>query len=232
MCGGRVAECSLSSGLLKRFHPERRVPDDAWVACDVGGALWLCRDRVVQLLGASSSPPASRLVPLTTYPGIEGPPSLSPDGNQVTFERNGDIFVKQVDGEALVQLTSTAAPGTRSGVVPRRSPDRVHARGRGHLRRSHRSAAAERKVADTRAALLLKTMAWTPDSPSLVISEMTSSICASLFVISIETGQKTRLTSPPEPSIGDGWPAVSPDGRTVAFARYSQDTSANIHLCR
>ena len=62
------------------------------------------------------------------------------------------------------------------------------------------------------------------------ISEMTSPICASLFVISIATGQKTRLTSPPEPSIGDGWPAVSPDGRTVAFARYSQDTSANIYL--
>jgi len=37
----------------------------------------------------------------------EGPPSLSPDGNQVTFERDGDIFVKQVDGEALVQLTKT-----------------------------------------------------------------------------------------------------------------------------
>ena len=57
-----------------------------------------------------SSPPASRLVPLTTYPGIEGPPSLSPDGNQVTFERGADIFVKQVDSEALVQLTKTALP--------------------------------------------------------------------------------------------------------------------------
>jgi TolB protein len=44
---------------------------------------------------------------LTTYPGIEGPPSLSPDGNLVVFERSGVIFVKQVDGEALMQLTGT-----------------------------------------------------------------------------------------------------------------------------
>ena len=88
----------------------------------------------------------------------------------------------------------------------------------------------ERKVADTRVPLLLKTIAWTPDARSLVTSEMTSPICASLFVISIETGEKTRLTSPPEPSIGDGWPAVSPDGKSVAFARYSQDTSANVYV--
>jgi len=95
---------------------------------------------------------------------------------------------------------------------------------------------ARRQPGDVRARrrhrvpLLLKTMAWTPDARSLVVSEMTSPICASLFVISIATGQKTRLTSPPEPSIGDGWPAVSPGGSTVAFARYSQDTSANIYL--
>ena len=67
-------------------------------------------------------------------------------------------------------------------------------------------------------ALHLKTIAWTPDARSLVVSEMTSPICASLFVVSIATGQKTRLTSPPEPSIGDGWPAVSPDGSRVAYS--------------
>jgi hypothetical protein len=31
----------------------------------------------------------------------------------------------------------------------------------------------ERKVADTRVPLLLKTIAWTPDARALVISEMT-----------------------------------------------------------
>jgi len=199
----------------------------AWVPATLvvlllGGLLWFTVVR-------SSSPPAARLLPLTTYPGIEGPPSLSPDGNQVAFERNGDIFVKQVDSEALAQLTRTAEPEQ----APAWSPDGrqiAFSRAGEAIFVMSPLGGAERKIANTKAAVLLKTMAWTPDSSSLVVSELTSSICASLFVISIETGQKTRLTRPPEPSIGDGWPAVSPDGRTVAFARYSQDSSPNIHI--
>ena len=201
----------------------------AWLVVTAAVA-FLALSGIVWLVGARRSPPpVSRLVPLTTYPGIEGPPSLSPDGNQVTFERGGDIFVKQVDGEALVQLTSSAVPEH----APAWSPDGrqiAFTRAAEGIFMTSPLGGGERKVADTRPALLLKTMAWTPDGRSLIVSEMTSQICASLFVISIATGQKTRLTLPPEPSIGDGWPAVSPDGTTVAFARYSQDTSANIYL--
>ena len=204
-----------------------------------GRRVWIVAGAAVVLLGVSTiawlagtrrpALPASSPVPLTTYPGVEGPPSLSPDGNEVTFERNGDIFVKQVDGEALVQLTSTALVD----YAPAWSPDGrqiAFARAGEGIFVISPLGGGERKIAETRAPVLLKTMAWTPDARSLVISELTSPICASLFVISVATGEKTRLTSPPEPSIGDGWPAVSPDGRTVAFARYAQDTSANIYV--
>jgi Tol biopolymer transport system component len=200
---------------------------------------WILGTAVVALLAVSavvwlmdgrrSLLPTARLVPLTTYLGVEGPPSLSPDGNQVTFERDGDIFVKQVDGEALVRLTSTSVPE----YAPAWSPDgrqiAFTRAGEGIFVISPLGG-GERKVAYTRLPLLLKPMAWTPDGRSLVVSELTSSVCASLFVITIETGQRRRLTWAPEPSIGDGWPAVSPDGSTVAFARYSQDTSANVYV--
>src|SRR5262249_2315340 len=63
--------------------------------------------------------PEPVLLPLTTYPGIEGPPSLSPDGSQVAFHKNGDIFVKQVDGEPRVQLTA----GPDNEAAPSWSPD-------------------------------------------------------------------------------------------------------------
>ena len=76
--------------------------------------------------------PLAKLSPLTTYPGVEGAPSLSPDGNQVTFERSGDIFVKQVDGEALVQLTSGS--GIRARMVARWTADRVYSRRRRRVR--------------------------------------------------------------------------------------------------
>jgi Tol biopolymer transport system component len=204
-----------------------------------GRRVWIGAGAVVSVLGVfavawllggrRSALPSSRPVPLTTYPGVEGPPSLSPDGNQVTFERSGDIFVKQVDGEALVQLTSTALPE----YAPAWSPDGrqiAFTRAGEGIFVTSPLGGGERKIADRRTPLLLRTMAWTPDAQSLVVSEMTSPICASLFVVSSVTGRKTRLTSPPEPSIGDGWPSVSPDGRTVAFARYSQDTSANVYI--
>jgi len=41
-----------------------------------------------------------------------------------------------------------------------------------------------------------------------------------LFLLSIETGEKRRLTSPPAQSFGDGDPAFSPDGRTLVFGRF------------
>jgi hypothetical protein len=148
-----------------------------------------------------TAPLPARLMPLTTYPGIEGPPSLSPDGNQVAFERTGDIFVKQVDGEALVQLTHSSLAET----APSWSPDGRQIA----FRRSGEGifvisplGGGERKIAVTNAPLLLNSLAWTPDARSLVVSEMTSPVCASLFVIAVASGEKTRLTAPREPTIG------------------------------
>src|SRR5262245_46443200 len=206
-----------------------RVVPRFWIVASAAAVL-LALSAIVWLLGARRpSLPESRLVPLTTYAGIEGPPSLSPDGNQVTFERNGDIFVKQVDSEALVQITSTALHEYGPAWSPDGRQIAFTREGQGIFVISPLGG-ADRKIADTQVPLLLKTIAWTSDARSLVISEMTSPVCASLFVISVDTGAKRRLTMPPEPSIGDGWPAVSPDGRTVAFARYSQDTSANLYV--
>jgi eukaryotic-like serine/threonine-protein kinase len=200
-----------------------------WVPAAVASAV-LGLTGIVWLAVTQRGPAVvSRLVPLTTYPGEEGPPSLSPDGNQVTFERAGDIFVKQVDGEGLVRLTTTEVGES----APAWSPDGrwiAFTREREGIFVTSPLGGGERKIAETRVPLLLKTIAWTPDSQSLVVSQLTSSICASLFLVSVATGEKSQLTWPPEPSIGDGWPSISPDGTTLAFARYSQDTSANIHI--
>ena len=222
---GVSVDTSDSAEPSPRFRGARRlwiVAGTLAVLLGLGMIAWL-------LAGRRPSPPASRLAPLTTYPGVEGPPSLSPDGNQVAFERGGDIFVKQVDGEALVQITATGVSESSPAWSPDGRQIAFTREGQGILVVSPLGG-VERKIAVTRVPRVLKTMAWTADGRSLVISEMTSPVGASLFVVGIESGEKRRLTTPPEPSIGDGWPAVSPDGKTVAFARYSQDTSANVYV--
>ena len=119
--------------------------------------------------------PEPKLVPLTTYPGFEGAPSLSPDGNEVAFQRNGDIFVKQVDGEAFRQLTNTPAyEGS-----PAWSPDGrqiAFIRDRKEILLISPLGGVERKVAEIRAKqpILPLRMAWTPDSKSLIVSDLTS----------------------------------------------------------
>ena len=68
-------------------------------------------------------------------------------------------------------------------------------------------------------------VSWTPDSNSLVIVDRGSAAePLGLFALSVETGEKWRLTKPPSAELIDAGPAVSPDGSSVVFTR----TSSNI----
>jgi Tol biopolymer transport system component len=218
-------ECELPPAIPPRRSPSSRLGIPAAIASLI---------LVIGLAGFVLRPHPTvppKLVPLTTYPGTEGPPSLSPDGNQVTFHRNGHIFVKQADGEEMIQLTNTSA----ADAAPAWSPDGRHIAfirdGTGIFLISPLGG-GEKRVTETHARPEdnMRLMAWTPDSRSLIISELTSPICASLFSVLVETGEKRRLTWPPEPSTGDRWPSVSPDGKTLAFARFPQDNSPNVHV--
>ena len=63
---------------------------------------------------------------------------------------------------------------------------------------------------------------WSPDGRLLALSERHEPQAPlSIFLASIESLEKRKLTSPPVGSVGDCAPAISPDGRTVAFNRVS-----------
>ena len=52
----------------------------------------------------------------------------------------------------------------------------------------------------------------------------------SIFLLSVETGDKRKLTSPPAEYVGDLSPRFSPDGKTIAFVRTSADLTDEIYL--
>jgi Tol biopolymer transport system component len=65
-----------------------------------------------------------------------------------------------------------------------------------------------------------RNLSWFPDSKGLAVVDHEARVAPNaLFRLSVETGEKQRLTSPPPGSWGDSDPAVSPDGRALVFRR-------------
>jgi serine/threonine protein kinase len=184
-------------------------------------------------------PPASvelRAVPLTSYPGQQYCPALSPDGNRVAFVWNGEkqdsfqIYVIEIGGGTPVRITNH--PG--APVFLAWSPDDRHI---AFLRRVEGDRAAimlvppfggpERKLADTSIATdALFRLSWTPDGKWLAFPARNSPGGPhSIWMLSVDTGERRRLTSPrvaPSAS-GDTVAAFSPDGRMLAFGRVEKD---------
>ena len=197
------------------------------VACVLlGSGVWLV---IARRAAASASPPL-RLITVTTFPGAEGMPSLSPDGNFVAFTWTGpvftdtaDVWVKAVDGDALSRLTDT--PQFHEA-LPSWSPDGrqiAFQRGEGNVSRGvylvSPFGGPERKVVDIGGI-----PSWTPDSRALVMTGRTAAGLPAIFEHVLDTGERRQLTSPPAGFI-DQFPKVSPDGTTLAFARMSVSQS-------
>jgi Tol biopolymer transport system component/DNA-binding winged helix-turn-helix (wHTH) protein len=171
-------------------------------------------------------------VPVTTYPGGETVPTLSPDGTQVAFTWDGDkrdnfdIYVKGIAAEAAHRLTTD--PGLDFGASW--SPD-------GNLIAFLRpltpeatgvfvispSGGVETKVGEVGVAedfLVGPYLAWSRDSKWLFTDDKTANGSYAIFLLSVETGEKRRLTYPPQGSAGDGYPVISPDNKQLAFTRF------------
>ena len=188
-----------------------------------------------------------RPVPLTSYPGMEIAGSFSPDGNQVAFPWTGgntenfDIYVKVVGPGPPLRLTTH--PDWDGS--PAWSPDgRQIAFLRGHPPAGKKMGlylipalgGTERKLAETRVPFtysLGSCLAWSPDSRWLAVCDWAEDSPGrlSVFLLSVDSGERRRLTWPPEDSgIGDIMPTFSPDGRTLAFSRYGSGLRSDLYL--
>ena len=190
--------------------------------------------------GSADRADAWRPVPLTTYPGSERNPAMSPDGQLVAFTWDGptqdnfDIHVKPLGPGAPRRLTVDPA----EDVSPVWSPDGLTI---AFLRRQDgdrqdlilvpASGGLERKLAEVRTSSRLPSLAWSPDGGWLVTSHRESTEeNEALFVVSARSGETRRLTDPPHGFSGDYMPAFSADGRAIAFARLSGWSASEIQL--
>ncbi|MCM3869937.1 MAG: serine/threonine-protein kinase, partial [Pyrinomonadaceae bacterium] len=245
--GQQTKEVQIARATLGGEFPNRKPL--LWTVGVVFGLLLLAAGAwYLSRLMTKPGPPLVALtaIPLTTDMGFEGTPSLSPDGNQVAYSSGGpendnfDIYLKQIGGGPARRLTSDPA----SDEFPAWSPDGrsiAFIRNRGdkmEVLLIPSEGGPERKIAETAADTSTYTfnwtppyLSWTPDSKYLVAPDLASpGEALSLFLFSVATLEKRRLTSPPATTLGDGNPAVSPDGRTLAFARILSPGLPQIHL--
>ncbi len=174
-------------------------------------------------------------------------------------EKDGssDIYVKLIDAETKLQLTNNpadeASPSHRSsasGILPIAqinladeespawSPD---GRSIAFLRQSPEGSGIyiapvlggiERKIGEVFAdAFWPHSLDWAPDGRFLAVEDKNSSQEPfGIFLLSVETGEKRRLTFSPSGLYGDFDAAFSPDGKTIAFRRITGVHVADIYL--
>ena len=219
-----------------RWKPIAKHPFAILVAVAIvllsGASYWLgFRTPIDAVVG-------SRVLPFTTYPGSEGDPSFSPDGDRVAFvwggpkNENRDIYVKQVGTESLRRMTTDP----RRDFSPSWSPNgesiafvRDLNAGQSAVMMISVNEGHERQVAVFRSEhvpLESRWICWHPDGKWLAVAgdQESAGLPAAIYLLSTETGEWKRLTSPPGstslPDLGDTNPAFSADGRSLAFVRF------------
>ncbi len=184
---------------------------------------------------ANSSHPlrASRISKITSFPGDETDPALSPDGRSVAFSWNGengdnfDIYAMPLGGETPTRLTRDP----RKDLSPAWSPDgsqiaflRLDTVSKGSLVVVAARGGPERvlrqiSLRDNIYRALRPLLTWTPDGRGIVYTTLDNETGrAGLFLADLQGPATRKLLSAGEGTLGNTSPAFTRDGKWLAYS--------------
>lgn len=191
----------------------------AGLAVLAGAAVWLVLHAV------PDAAPMLESRPFTSAPWPENQPALSSDGRLVAFVADGShIWVQRSDAESAQQVTN--GPGSERSPAWSPEGDKL-----AFIRMLPGNIAGifvipvpgtgERKWAEmARSGPDMPQLDWSPDGEEFLSSERERATAPQFLVaVSLKTGVKRRITTPPADGLGDSLGIFSPDGRTIAFRR-------------
>ncbi|GEM_PF-1674383 len=153
--------------------------------------------------------------------GTDSHPNLSPDGTQVLFSRDfdnefysGEIYVMNIDGSSIRQLTFLNAVSTR----PKWSPDgsmilfRSWPIGGGvqFLYIMNKDGSNLRQIRPVQSA------DWSPDGSQIIFSNAKNGVF-DIFMMNFDGTNEVNITTGRIPSGEHSNPSISPDGSRIVF---------------
>jgi len=222
----------------------KRWRTSAWILAAVA-ATSLLLAAILVWRWREEAAPGLNPVALTSYPGLEAQPTFSPDGGRVAFTWDGDkgdnlnIYVKQV-GSSGTPLRLTTDPSVDSHPAWSRDDrwiafNRARPDHKNEIRLVPPLAGLERPVTEAKDILDL---CWSQDGKWIIFSGRDSDEQPpSIFAVPAEGGERRRLTQSRGQSrlimrLGDTSQSISPDGRSLAFAREVADYHFDLYVLR
>ncbi|RZJ32021.1 MAG: hypothetical protein EON85_02465 [Brevundimonas sp.] len=192
---------------------------------------------VFVLLQSPGALATEALRPLTSDPGVETHPALSPDGSLLAyaggegFGGQRDIFIRGVSDGTPIRLTDTA----EDEFAPAWSPD---GRRIAFVRRIPGAPCqilvapvpqGEPRVVGNCAVEATTRLAWARSGEILLSDRPTRDSVRRIRALSPDTGRMRDVTSPPSNSMGDLDPVVTHRGDRMAFRRAFSYGVANLY---